>query len=36
MRGAFNIRHYVGFFPMTALCLFILYAPLLVLSLIHI
>ena len=30
MRGGFNIRHYVGFFPMTALCLFILYAPLLV------
>ena len=26
----FNIRHYTGFFPITCLCLFILYAPLIV------
>ncbi|MEP4198398.1 MAG: ABC transporter permease [Aliishimia sp.] len=30
MRQFFDIRHYSGFFPMTVLCLFIPYAPLLV------
>ncbi|MEM1386488.1 MAG: ABC transporter permease [Pseudomonadota bacterium] len=30
MRAGFNIRHYGGFYAITCLCLFILYAPLLI------
>lgn len=30
MQRTFNLRHYTGFFPLTLLCLFILYVPLLV------
>jgi len=30
MKRLFDIRHYAGFFPITLLCLFILYAPLIV------
>lgn len=32
MRGGFDIKRYTGFYPMTLLCLFILYAPLIVVT----
>jgi len=32
MNTAFNVRHFRGFFPVTCVCLFVLYAPLLVVA----
>ena len=32
MNRGFDLRRYIGFFPMTLLCLFILYAPLIIVT----